>query len=193
MTKKIEHKVEALMPISITIDPDALLGRTGSVIGQYEDGDTYWEHVGLVQLVADQLAAHYRKDLQSQVIEAVIGAIREQVSDIVTETISGEIRLTNGYGEAVGKATTLRERIVEEANAKLNSKVSARDGSLDRYGRDGIAFINYVARQAADHALKNELAEATKAAVADVKAAVTEMVSAEIGKKVTQVVTGSSR
>ena len=188
----VEVKTQTLLPITITIDPEALIERAGSVRVWDEDGEPSWENVDLIHLVADRLAQHYRSDLQKTVLDSVTTVIREQVTAIVESTIRGEVRLTNGYGEATGKVTTLRERIVEEATAKLNSKVSPRDGSYDRYsGRESITFINYVARQVAESALKNELAEAAKAAVADVKKAVTELVSAEIGKKVTQVVTGS--
>ena len=114
---------------------------------------------------------------------------RAQVGAIVTDVIEGTVQITNGFGEPTGKTTTLRERIVKEAQEFLTRLVDS-NGSYDRYGgRDSVPYTTYIARAAAKSALNQELKEAAAQAVADVKKQVTDIVSAEIGAKVAAAVT----
>lgn len=144
---------------------------------------------GLLEMVAHILANQLKDDVRKGVVAAVNDEIRQQVGIIVHETIEGGVPMTNMFGEATGKSTTMRERIIAEAEKALKSKVS-RNGSYDRYNdRDSVTLVQYVAQQVAQDALKSELKQAADEAVAQVKAVTTKLISDEIGAKVSEAVT----
>ncbi|MCV7174871.1 hypothetical protein [Mycolicibacterium sphagni] len=165
-------------PVTITIDVDQLL-RAWSSQGYDEPGER------LIDLISGTLARQLKGDVQKAVVEAVTREAQQQVGAIVTEVIEGTIQTTNGFGESTGKTTTLRERIVAEATEQLKRKVNGR-GELDRHS--GVPYIEHVARQAAKDALNNELKQAIAQAVTDVKASVTQLVTAELGARITAAV-----
>jgi len=176
-------------PVTLTIDIESMLkSRDFMPQGFDEDGEPYGGK-GLVQLVAATLADRLKGDIQKVVTDAVLTEARAQVGAIVTDVIEGTVQITNGFGEPTGKTTTLRERIVKEAQEFLTRLVDS-NGSYDRYGgRDSVPYTTYIARAAAKSALNQELKEAAAQAVADVKKQVTDIVSAEIGAKVAAAVT----
>jgi hypothetical protein len=59
--------------------------------------------------------------------------IREAVAPIIEDALSGEIIRTNGYGEPVGPATTLREIITKDAQKALVLTPRSQRGTRSSY------------------------------------------------------------
>lgn len=192
MSENIETQVAT--PVTVSVDLDALIKASGYIGGGYnDDTDEYEPGGGLVEMVANLLANKLKSTVRDQVAEAVQQQVRDQVRDIVAEVISGEVKVTNGFGEPTGKVTTLRERIVKEAQEALNRKVNSNGSYAGAYDRDATTLTMHIARTAAKEALNKELKEAAAAAVAEVKTGVRDLVSTEISAKITAAVTAGMR
>lgn len=184
------------VPVQIVVDEKKLLDEIGwTDYHQDRDGDFHAEggkfdvRGNLAGLVADRLAKFMEDEMRAVVREIITDEAKTRVAFIVGGVISDGIRKTNAYGEPTGETTTLRELIVEQAQKQLTRKVNSR-GETDRYAGNGsIPYVQYVAQEAARAALKGELADATKAAVDQVKAKVTGLVAEELGAKIAQAVT----
>lgn len=177
-------------PITVSIDLNELINKTDFLPGSYNhEFDEYEPGAPLIAMIAHIIATKINTDVKNEVIKAVESEVKAQVGQIVRETIEGTVRVTNGFGEPTGGTMTLRERIVKEAKEALDRRVDSRTGSYDRYGHNGIPLTQFVAREAATAAIKGELSEAAKQAVAEVKKSVTELVTHEIGQRVVTAVT----
>lgn len=183
-------------PVQIVVDTEKLLNQIGWRDVKYgHDGEL--EEVGgtlnlrdsLAQEVARQLAARLEDEMRGVVRDTVKQVAAEKVAEIVDDVIHGEVSRTNQWGEKVGEPITLRALLVDQVKKQLTVKVDRRGTPTGGYDRDGQTYLNYVAGEAARDALRGELAEATKAAVADVKAKVTGIVAEELGAQIAKAVT----
>ncbi|TWS20800.1 hypothetical protein FK529_05615 [Tsukamurella asaccharolytica] len=183
------------VPVQIVIDEKKILEQIGWT-EHYQDHDGEWTEEGgqfdlpanLAGLVADRLAHSMEREMRDVVVKAVTERAKTRVAEIIDEVIAGDIRKTNQWGEPVGEPTTLRALIVKEIGDQLNRKVNSR-GETQTYARDGaMPYAQYVARVAAQSALKGELAEAAQEAVEQVKAKVTGLVAEELSTKIVQAV-----
>jgi hypothetical protein len=128
----------------------------------YRDGGA---PVVLGDLVAEEvvrrLRDEHRDDWTSlartfrEVREAVI---REHLTPLVQETIAGEVRKTNAFGEPVGQPVTLRELIMAEVSKLLTAPVT------NSGYRSGETFIQKIIREAVQAEFSNIVNEQVKAA-----------------------------
>lgn len=182
-----EHSVSVAAPVTVTVDIDQIIRASGYVrLNDGEDG--YYEQAGLGEMVAHLIANKLAPDMRKAVTDAVRTAALAQVDAIVSEVVQGTLNLTNEFGEPTGKATTLREQIVASARDRLDRKVNSR-GEVDRYARDGMTYARWIAKDAAEKAIRGELQEAAKEAVAEVKASVHAIVADDLASKITRTVT----
>lgn len=110
--------------------------------------------------------------------------IRDHVKAVIAEVLEGDLRRTNSFGEPVGKPTTLRELIVEEARQIL----IRRD---DSYPRNGETVIGKLVREQVEVAFKKELSGVIAEEKAKVVAAVRESAADLIAKAVTEGIGGA--
>jgi hypothetical protein len=163
------------MQINVTIaDLDAIDLSTviGNEIGWFnpETEETEYRPRTLGDLVAQRLAEKIwsATDERRQTYIAVRQArdliIREQVKPLIEKALTGEIRLTNAFGEPAGNPTTLNALIMDEAK-----KVIA--GSRSDYGRGQTMAQKIIADEVGATFIR-ELTEAMAAEKAKVVAAV---------------------
>lgn len=184
MTEEITGQIAT--PVTITVDLDALVKSHG--YGPRPDTDEAYGGDGLAPLVARMVADRLAPDMKKAVTDLVKEAALDQVHDIIGEVMAGQIQLTNSYGEPIGKFSTLREQIVASVTEQLNAKVNSRGGRAPSYERDAIPYMRWLAKDAADKALKGELDKAVKAAVNEVKQSVADLVTAELGARIAKTV-----
>lgn len=185
----IQTEAQIATPVTITVDLNQLIKSEGYLAGTYNpELDDYATGGGLALLVAKMLAERLHPEMKKAVIELVKDAAKDQVSDVIHDVMIGQVQLTNSYGESIGKFTTLREQIVASVTEQLNRKVNSRGGNETSYSRDGIPYVRWVAKQAASDALRGELNTAVQDAVAEVKQSVTDLVTAELGKRVAKAI-----
>lgn len=132
----------------------------------------------LVEKLAEDERYPSLRDLVQRVRESIL---REKLEPIIEEAINGEIRLTNEYGEPKGKATTLREYIVEEAK-----KLITRARRNARGGYDSL--LQEVVDNKVRAALTNEL----KGVLQDEKQKVKELVQAHSANLMAEALTNAA-
>lgn len=183
-------------PVQIVVDTEKLLDRIGWRDVEYSyDGEP--EEVGgtvdlrrdLAGEVARQLAARLEDEMRSVVRDTVKEVAGQKVSEIVDDVVNGEVSRTNQWGEKVGEPITLRALLVDQVKEQLTRKVNYRGEPVSGYDRDGRTYLAWVAGNAAQEALRGELADATKAAVDEVKAKVTGLVAEQLGAQIAKAVT----
>jgi hypothetical protein len=109
--------------------------------------------------------------------------IRRYVGDLITETVSADVRRTNTFGEPLGEPKTLREVIVEEAKRLINEPA-------DRYNPDRGTVLGKLVRDEVSRAIRVELAEALAAEKAKVVAAIRAQAADLIAQAVSQGIGG---
>lgn len=162
------------MDINVTVDGLDGIDLT-TVIAQRvrydEDGERdVTTDVTLGERVAALVAAKLTKDneypgLRKRYLDIRTEVIRELVTPIVAEAISGPIQKTNHYGEPTSGTTTLRELIMTEVSTVINQKA-------DRHSSSGQTMLQRNISQAVKTILEKELAEVVAAEKAKVVAAV---------------------
>jgi len=135
-----------------------------------EDGEPETTDVTLGERVAALIAAKLTKEeewggLRKRYLDIRTEVIREQVTPIVAEAISGPIQKTNIYGEPTSGTTTLRELIMSEVSTVINQKA-------DRHRSDSQTLLQRNISQAVKTILEKELSEVFAAEKAKVIAAV---------------------
>lgn len=130
------------------------------------------------QLVDKAMRAGTWKGVIERVQAVREDEIRAQLAPVIAEAIAKPIKRTNGYGEATGAETTLREVIVDEARKWMNTK------SDDRYGQTGsVTNLQKMIRVAVEETFQKEIAAEVKAAK--------DAVSTRLGKTVAELVSGA--
>jgi hypothetical protein len=166
--------------MNITVKIDEVSLSTAVVQAFDGDGEPHGQTVG--HLVADMIVDRLVQDrdrwyeLNRTATEIKREVIREAVRPMVEQAITEPIQKTDGYGGPVGRPTTLREVIVDEARKVVNAR--------DRYDGDRTLLQKTVAE------------EVHKAFAAEVKDAVKqarEQVADEIGKQVAVAVTNAMK
>jgi hypothetical protein len=148
------------MDINVTVDGLDRIDLT-TVIAQRvrydEDGERdVTSDVTLGERVAALVAAKLTKDdeypgLRKRYLDIRTEVIREMVTPIVAEAISGPIQKTNVYGEPTGATTSIRELIIAEASALLTK-------SADHYGRGSETVLQKFVREQIAATFTKELA-----------------------------------
>lgn len=127
----------------------------------------------LVERLANDQEYPNLKELLKRVREEIL---REAVKPIVEEAIKAPLQKTNNYGEAIGKETTLREVILDEAKKLLTAPHRASSGrSTDS------SLLSQIIREEVGNAFRNELAEEIKVAKEKVRAAIRKEGAAALG------------
>lgn len=154
----------------LTVSWDTVVGYHNSGTGGFDEPPEY-EPVTIgsqvVDVLAHRLIDEVRRDVKTAVKEALAEQIRDQVAGIVTETLTGELRTTNAWGESIGEPTTLREMIAKQATEFLTAKATS-----DRYGNKvpGIAeLLKTEVNDALTQELKATIVEARKQVAEAVK------------------------
>lgn len=168
---EVEQQRPATEPI-LTITWDTVIGSRLVDPGSYDEPPAY-EPVDLggavVETIAARLIDEIRKDIHTAVQAAVAPTIQAETSAIVRETLSGEIRRTNRWGEPEGAATTLRDMLADDVAAYLREPMRRA-----RYDERKGGFRELL-REQVDEVMREELsAEIQKA-----RAAVREQVAAK--------------
>lgn len=154
------------MNIEIKVDEVTLATVVDDIIGHDEDtGETYRSGGRTIgDLVARQLVDAARREtdryrtLITKVTEIRTEMIRDAVRPEIEAAIAAPVKLTNSFGEATGRETTLRELIVAEARKALNAPV---DGSGYRNSQ---TFVQKVVAEQVQNVLATEIASVVKAA-----------------------------
>lgn len=166
--------------LNINIDDLDLNEKIGGYYdedGDFVGGKTVAAAV-VAALVAQATKGDYYSGLKKRVEEVRDEEIRAAIAPILAEAIAKPLVKTNSYGEPVGKETTLREVILEEARKIWEQPV-------DRYARDKGTHLQAAIRKEVQAAFAEEVAEAVRVA--------REAVAKEIGGSIADVVTKAVR
>lgn len=159
------ERVEAHVPITISIDVDALLkselGWTTFNAGSYEDPDPGYMTGGndhFIDIVANKLAAKLYDETKAIVTKAVRERAVDRVDDLLDDIMDERMMLTSTYGEPKGEPTTLREAMIKAATDRLDQPVNQDGKRIDRnsYGTS-YTYIQWRAEQTARTVLDKEL------------------------------------
>lgn len=160
---RIQQKAVPTVNITITVDPITLDTVVAEVYGEDEDGDTYKAGEKTVAvLVAEQIADRLVKDarwpgLRERVTQVRDEEIRSRVAPLIEAALSRPLRVTNSYGEATGKETTLSELISAEAQKQLTK-------SGDAYDRNRGSIVSQLIAAEVKKAFQDDIAGAVKQA-----------------------------
>lgn len=154
------------MNIDIKIDEVTLATVVDDILGfDEETGEPYQTgQRTIADLVAKQLVDAARREtnryqgLLTRVTDIRDELIRDLVRPEIEAAIAAPVKLTNTYGEATGKETTLRELIVDQARKALNAPV---DGGGYRNSQ---TFVQKVVAEQVQKVLADEITQAVKAA-----------------------------
>lgn len=174
------------MNITVSVSDVALDTVVAEVFGyDQETGEPFAMGPGktVADLVAAQIVDRLVKDdrwpsLAEKVREIRSEVIREAIRPSVDEAIAAPVCKTNTWGEPMGKPTSLREVVIDEARKLMNEPV-------DRYAQAKGTYLTKAVRDEVQAALKAEIAEAVKQ--------VREQVSAEAGQLVATAVTNAMK
>jgi hypothetical protein len=163
------------MNITVKVDEVALDSVVGEIVGWDDEGEqVVTGDRTLADVVAEQIVAKAVKDdryphLREQALEIRKEIIREKLTPIIEEALSGGFQRTNGYGEPVGKPVTMREVIAEQVKEIVSKPASS-------YDRDKGSLLQQTVRKEVQEALAAEIKDAVKTA--------REQVASEIGNQV---------
>lgn len=170
--------------MDIVVNVDASQIDLNEYISAYydEDGDrvggrTVADAV-VAALVTQAAKGDYSDSLKTRVKDIRDEEIRDAIAPTLAEAIAKPLVKTNSYGEPVGKETTLRELILEEARKIWEQPV-------DRYSREKGTHLQAAIRKEVQAAFQEEIAEAVKVA--------REAVAKEIGGSIADTVTKAVR
>lgn len=169
----------------LTVSWDTVVAEHCVFAGDHEEPPAY-EPITIGNQVIDaltnRLLEEVRREVKASIREFLADAIRDQVSGIVTETLTGPIRKTNHWGEPVGEPTTLRQMISEQATEFLSAK-----GTEDRYGNKVPGFGSLLKTEVTD-AMTKEL----KAAIVEARQKVAEAVRERAGELLGDVINSTA-
>ncbi len=158
------------MDITVNVE-GATLDALVHEAGEYRD-----HGVTIADIVADKLVKRITSDgerwpaFRDKVTEIRDDEIRKVLAPLIADAVSRPFKVTNTYGEPVGKETTLSELITEEARKQLNSSTG------DSYSRDRRSIVQQMIAKEVQQAFAEVVA-------AEVKKA-RELVADEIGQQV---------
>ena len=162
------------------LDLDEKIGGYYDEDGDFVGGKTVAGAV-IAKLVEQAAKGSYSDALKRRVQEIRDEAIRAAIEPVIAEALNKPLVKTNSYGEPTGQETTLRELVMEKTRKTLG--ISTEDGY--RNGRyEHSTTLERLVRAQVDAAIKEEIAEAVKAA----KEAVPKQLGASIADTVAAVV-----
>lgn len=156
------------MNITVNVSDVDLSSVVGEWVQYAGDGDYATEPKTLSDVVAVTIVNKLTEtdgwnDVKKMVQRVREEEIRARVKAEIKAAFAGEIPLTNTYGEATGRTTTLRELIVQEAGKSLQAR--------DSYDRDG-GVTKKIIRDEVERRFAKELSDTVAAEKAKVVAAV---------------------
>lgn len=165
----------------LTVSWDTVVGEEWSHSGDPDDGPevqpvTIGDQVILA--LVNRLLEDVRREVKVTIKEHLADAIRDQVNGIVAETLTGDIRMTNAWGEPIGEPTTLRTMIAKQASEFITAK-PVRDIYNDRNKTP--TFADLLKVEVTD-AMKTDLQDAIIAARKQVAVAVQERAGQLLGE-----------
>jgi hypothetical protein len=167
----------------LTVTWDTVIGARPLSGGSYEEPPEY-EPVNLgdavVAQIVERLIGEIRKDIRKTVLAAVQPAVEAEVGAIVRETLTGQIRRRNRWGEVEGDPTTLRDMLADDVANYLNEP--AKHWSSDE--RKG--GFRQLLRAVVDETLSRELRKEVETAKAAVRAQVAAKAAEVFGDVVKQ-------
>ena len=174
------------MNITVKVDEISLSTVVDQALGYDDEGGPYVAGERTVahlvaEIIVDRLVQERDRwyELRQTVTEIKREVIREAVRPMVEQAIAEPIQKTNSFGDAVSGPTTLREVIVDEARKVISSK------DPNDYRGDKGTFLVRVVREEVAAALRAEIADAVKQAKASV--------AGEIGSQVAAAVTNAMK
>lgn len=173
------ENIEGAGKVTVTIDLAAFVGNVWQDgEGEYhDDANSIRDQIldrAAAKIIAE-VGAEIRKDIRATV-EPFIFA---QVGEIIKDTLDGQYRPLNQWGEVGPKTTTLRDQIGKEATAWLTKKA-------DRYG-NGPSNLEAVVTKMVDRQLSAEftkiITDERAKIVLQLRAAAAEMLAKEAAKR----------
>lgn len=138
----------------LTVSWDTVVGETCVSPGDYDE-PAHYEPITIgaqvIEALTNRLLDEVRREVKLTVQQHLAEAIKDQVSGIVTETLTGEIRMTNHWGETTGKPTTLREMIATQAKEFITAKPK------DRYSHEKVSNFAELLKAEVTDAMTKEL------------------------------------
>ena len=155
MTESSVETFKGTAEVAVTLDLADLLAASGPV-GEDLHGEPVYNPPLVDRIVAaaaklvakDILRDEFRQQLRIQV--------EQQVHDGIAAALDASVRTTNTWGEPIGNAKTLRQALVEQAAAEVQTWMTG-----DRYG--GGKFRDFL-RKEVDQAVRADLSETLKQA-----------------------------
>lgn len=172
-------KIEGSGKVSIEIDLAAFVGN----VWQNDDGE-YHDNASsirdqIIERAADKIRHDLIEDVRKSIRATVEPFINAQVGEIIKDTLDGEFRPVNGYGEPSRVPITLRAQIGAEATAWLTKKA-------DRYG-NGPSNLESIIKLMVDRQLAKEFLEIIAAErakiVVQLRGAAAELLAKEAAKR----------
>lgn len=140
------------------IDLQTVVGEEAQYDPLFPEDDSVLGAVTLADVVAQKLAEQLMKDDMYPRLKERIRSIREEevrkaLVPIIQDVVKTPIKPTNGYGEVVGRETTLSQMIAEEARKILNQPRSGSNG----YGSRDLPLVQQLVRDEITRVLGSEL------------------------------------
>jgi hypothetical protein len=128
-----------------------------------ESGDEYTEPVTIEDVVIDGAVRQFvtgldrdvRREVADQIRAIRAEVIREQLTPIVIEALTGPITRTNSYGEAIGTQTTLRDLITTDVQSALKLTPRSQRSGRSSYDMTPATKVMY---EEVDRAVQKEIA-----------------------------------
>jgi hypothetical protein len=99
-----------------------------------------------------QLMQQMDREVKQQIISTVTETIQSQISSHIAEALNEPFQLTTGYGQKLGKETTLRELIMDETRAFLT-----RPGKESYSNRSSAPSFNGLLQDQVNQSMVKEL------------------------------------
>lgn len=170
------------MEIEVKVNEVTLATVVEDIVGYDNESGPYLDgHITVGDLVARHLVEAVKRDsdryhgLITKVGEIRAEMIREAIAPQIEQALAAPLRKTNQYGEATGQETTLRELIVAEAQKALTQPAGGNG-----YGRDRLTVLQKTVADEVQKALAVEIADAVKAARAQVATEIGTHVAAAV-------------
>lgn len=181
------EQVEAHVPITLTIDVDALLkselGWTAFNTGSYEDPDLDYRAGGngrFIDVVADKLAAKLYDQTKAIVADAVKERAVDRIDDLIDDTMEAPVFHTSQFGNAKSEPLPLREWMVKAMVDRLEEKVDTEGKrKRDNYGSSQ-TYIQWRAEQTARTVMDKELSGQLSSAAKKIKDHAKNIVAAKL-------------
>jgi hypothetical protein len=136
---------------------------------EFEDEDGDYQN-SIIAECARQLGKKIKEEARDEVVRSVRAEIDKHIEAIVRDTLEQGIALTNTYGEATGKKTTLRELVVAQVGDWLKASVNSRGEPVYTGSRDSVTRVQWMIGGSVDSVIKGEFKKEVDAAIVEFRA-----------------------